>query len=84
MSTTKQVNVRLELDVIARLDRLAERHGGRAQAIAAALAALDGAPAASTSDAANRPAELRAAADELERLRRLVRFVKPSEAAASS
>lgn len=79
--TLKQVNVRVDAQTLAQWDRLAGVHGGKVAALQAALNALDrpeGIPAAPAPiiTEMDAPAVLRAAASEMESLRRLARFAK--------
>ena len=83
----QQFNARLSAEAHAIIERRAIQHGGKAGAVEAALALLDGqtappaapapAPQASApAPATDLPAALEAAAKELRRLQRLARFAK--------
>lgn len=83
----QQFNARLSAEAHAIIERHAIQHGGKAGAVEAALALLDGqkappaapAPAPSPAQAVGAidlPQALEAAAKELRRLQRLARFAK--------
>lgn len=78
MSTKRQVNRRLSPEIADQWDRLAVQYGGHEEALARAFQALEEGPQpAASTDEPDYPHALRAAAAELERLRRLKRFAKP-------
>lgn len=78
---TKQVNVRLDAETRALLDGLAARYGSKQEAIAVALRTLAQRGEAQQQPApaspVNLPDAVRQAADELERYRKLERFLSP-------
>ena len=81
----KQLNVRLDDEIISTLDKHADRFGGKAQAVAAAIRALDSVPNSTPAPAApaapaqsiDLPTALEEAAKRLRSLERIARFVKP-------